>query len=401
MTSMKIGINLSKKANPSTNKPAPAKRKPIFGGDDDSDTGEAPLKPKQHGEHEILTFDEDLAPQAVEPTSTKSPCPKPAKPVLKTKQPPPDQTQSLSSLRSTVQTTNDVDPSIYDYDTFHAASTAAQRARKEEASKSSKAETGYMNDLLAAAEQRKKDQLRAKDRLLQREREQEGDDFKDKDMFVTEAYKEHQAEMQRAEAEEKKREEEQERKKVKQGMSGFHRGMMDEQEKRHREALEAEQKLKEAGVDAVAETEKEAAVKQQDEAQLAAEAARRGQEVELNEEGQVTDKRDLLSGGLNVVSKPKPPPFAKADSQASGQQQAPQFRPDFDARRAQRERHTRMMEQQLEESQKRKAEQEEEEVKERESKAKSRKTESEVSSAKERYLARKREKELEKARGDG
>lgn len=42
--------------------------------------------------------------------------------------------------------------------------------------------------------------------MIQREREAEGDEFIDKDKFVTQAYKDQMAEVRRAEAEEKKRE---------------------------------------------------------------------------------------------------------------------------------------------------------------------------------------------------
>jgi len=56
---------------------------------------------------------------------------------------------------------------------------------------------------LDAAATRKLDHLRAEEKMIQREREQEGDEFKDKDVFVTQAYKDQLAEMRKAEAEEK------------------------------------------------------------------------------------------------------------------------------------------------------------------------------------------------------
>ena len=43
--------------------------------------------------------------------------------------------------------------------------------------------------------------------MIQREREAEGDEFADKDAFVTQAYKDQMAEVRRAEQEEKEREE--------------------------------------------------------------------------------------------------------------------------------------------------------------------------------------------------
>ena len=42
--------------------------------------------------------------------------------------------------------------------------------------------------------------------MIQREREAEGDEFRDKDAFVTQAYRDQMAEVRRAEEEEKRRE---------------------------------------------------------------------------------------------------------------------------------------------------------------------------------------------------
>lgn len=400
MTSIQLGLKAARKSGTANSKPTPGKRKPVFG-NDDSDDEDQPSSALRNGEEEITAFDGNLKPSVTVSASSRAKLMATSKnPVSRNKALPSDQKQSLSSLRSTAQATEAVDPSIYDYDTFHTASAVAQRARKEETAKSTQDGQDYMTDLMAAAEQRKKDQLRAKDRLLQREREQEGDDYKDKDMFVTEAYKEQQAEMRKAEEEEKKREIEQERKKKAVGMSGFHRTMMNEEDKRHQDTLEAERKLKESGSSAGLLSED--LDKEKSEADLAREAAAKGQNVELNEEGQVADKRELLSGGLNIVMKPKatssngPNPNSAAQKAANNA-----FRPDMDARQAQRERQTRMMEAQLEQSAKRKAEEEAEEVLKRERAAKSQKTTGEISSAKERYLQRKREAAAEKARGEG
>jgi hypothetical protein len=63
-----------------------------------------------------------------------------------------------------------------------------------------------MENLLQAAETRKRDQLRAKERLVQREREAEGEEYADKEQFVTTAYKKQQEEMQILEEEERLRE---------------------------------------------------------------------------------------------------------------------------------------------------------------------------------------------------
>jgi coiled-coil domain-containing protein 55 len=60
--------------------------------------------------------------------------------------------------------------------------------------------------LLTSAATRKLDHLRAEEKMMQREREAEGDMFKDKESFVTQAYKDQMEEVRKAEEEEKKRE---------------------------------------------------------------------------------------------------------------------------------------------------------------------------------------------------
>ena len=52
---------------------------------------------------------------------------------------------------------------------------------------------------------RKLDHLRAEEKMIQRERELEGDEFKDKDAFVTQAYMDQMAELRQAEEEERQR----------------------------------------------------------------------------------------------------------------------------------------------------------------------------------------------------
>jgi len=51
---------------------------------------------------------------------------------------------------------------------------------------------------------RKQDRLRAEDKMIAKEREREGDEFKDKDQFVTPGYLKQQEEMRRVEEEEKR-----------------------------------------------------------------------------------------------------------------------------------------------------------------------------------------------------
>lgn len=59
---------------------------------------------------------------------------------------------------------------------------------------------------MQAASQRKRDHLIAEEKMIQREREAEGDEFADKEKFVTQAYKDLLEENRKAEEEEKRRE---------------------------------------------------------------------------------------------------------------------------------------------------------------------------------------------------
>jgi hypothetical protein len=126
--------------------------------------------------------------------------------------------------------------------------------------------------------------------------------------------------------------------------------------------------------------------------------------VLVNEEGEVVDKRQLLKGGLNVAAKKK-----VEVQQERARQEAAAARTGTGAqskgvyvgggKQAMRERQTRMLEAQLEETLKRSRQEEEQEAAKVELAAKSRKTESDISSAKERYLARKRAAEEAKKNG--
>ena len=64
----------------------------------------------------------------------------------------------------------------------------------------------YIHGLLSAAATRRLDHLRAEEKMMQHEREAEGDMYEDKEVFVTQAYKDQMEEVRRAEEEEKRRE---------------------------------------------------------------------------------------------------------------------------------------------------------------------------------------------------
>ncbi|KAI9691474.1 MAG: hypothetical protein M1822_007545 [Bathelium mastoideum] len=414
MGSLKLGLNLPNKNKLGSSKPAPAKRKPIFG-DDDVDDGNAPSALQSESNVEELdTFDSAIASEEAQvssslPFKSKTQPKKPPSKPPTTKHLPPttSSTPSLSARRD--QQTHEaaslaLDPSIYDYDAAHDALSAQRRARSAATTAARSADAGprYMSSIKAAATVRERDQLRARDRVLQREREAEGDAFGDKESFVTDAYRAQQAEVRRAEEEERRREEEA-RKGAREGlgggMQGFYREMMKKGEMEEREAEEAVKKGVAEGIGGEEDEEEEVWEAQEKERLRMIREA--GGEVMIDEEGQVADKRQLLSAGLNLAPSKKGVLLkpGEGERKSAAGAQAPMARGKGDAKRAMRERQSRMVEAQLEQAAKRAAEEEDEERKKMERAAKSRKTDGEVSDAKARYLQRKKEKEAAAAAG--
>jgi coiled-coil domain-containing protein 55 len=398
MPALAFGLNSSKAGLPRPSQ----KRKAFF--DDDNDASESlttpphgakktskPLRPLQ----DLGDDEEDQGPPQNSPKVSQYGL-QPAKP--KAAAPPvgSDKYTNLSALRSAKlhdEEASKIDASIYDYDAAYETFNAQKERKKGDGAQGSGPK--YMGSLLQSAEVRKRDQLRAREKLLQREREAEGDEFADKEKFVTGAYKKQQEENRKLEEEEKKREEaEEERRRKGGGMTAFHKRMLEKDEERMQLIKEAEEevaKKKESGVRVEEQTEEE-----KSDTKIAEEMNQRGARVVVNDEGEVVDKRQLLSAGLNVAAK-KP-----------GKEQHTSTRPDAarapeywksgkaqDARHAQRERQSRMMERQIEEMAEKQKQAEAEEEREQQEKNKSKVTEADKMSAKERFLQRKKEREEE------
>jgi coiled-coil domain-containing protein 55 len=397
--SLSFGLNTKSKAPASPPKP---KRRPVATNvlDDDSDDDTpATAAPEANVFEEELTEFNASKPSRPAPPPTKKPSNKlkstsvPGKPP--TRKPPAGNLDDFSDLSAQRESAayaakaTELDPTIYDYDSFHSAATSAASVRKA-AAKQDTANQGpkYMNALLTAAAQRKQDQQVAREKFLQKERENEGEEFADKETFVTGAYKAQQEENQRLREEEEKKAavEDGRKRKMGGGMQGFYRNVMADSDRRHQEALEAAaemEKRKLAGDDIADDPD----TKQ--EKDRVAELAAKGVNITLNDEGQVADKRQLLTAGLNVLASPAAPPKPSAAIQR--QDDTAQWNKKRD--NGVRERQTRMMEQQLEESRKRALEADKEEQERLEKASKTKKTNTDISSARERFLARKREKE--------
>ncbi|EFQ99137.1 hypothetical protein MGYG_02149 [Nannizzia gypsea CBS 118893] len=396
------GLNLSK-ANtkkPSGSALAGQKRKSLWADPDSEDEGQ---KGGESGGVEITTlgglssFPESKPSRSTDEVPSKKKT-APSKPGAA---PSKREYTNLAALHTSKKHANEaeaLDPSIYDYDgvydSLHARTKSkASNSNADSASQGPK----YMTALLRSADTRKRDQLRARDKLLAREREAEGDEFAGKEKFVTAAYKAQQEEVKRIEAEEAEKEkEEAENRKKGIGMVGFYRDVLKRDEQRHEEAVKsAEEAAKNKATEENDEGEQEKTA-----TQIAQELNAKGANIAVNDEGEVVDKRQLLTAGLNVVSKPKPVaaaarvPGSNAGARPSGT--------GFDrggiraAREMQRARQTEMLTEQLEEKLRKEKEEEEARLRELAEKNKSQKSKEDVMSAKERYLARKREREKQK-----
>ena len=385
MPALGYGLNIVKKPSSIANRPAPAKRKTIFDDDSGGEDG-----PEENAAEAIATVG-GLEVTTASPTPTTAS--QKAQNELPTKMPAKKAPPMISQYGdlSTNHTTSlhasaavSLDSSIYGYDSVYDSLHIKSNKAHGEDDKRPK----YMGNLLAAAEIRKRDQLRAKEKMLAREREAEGDEFADKEKFVTEAYKAQQAEVRRLEEEEIRREAEEmeKRKKAGGGMAGLYRGLLDRDEKRHEEIVKAAEESKgQMAKDAEKGEEKE----EKSEVQLAREKG-----AVVNDDGVVVDKRQLLNGGLNIAAKPRPPSALQNGEAArnSAHSRVPMVMQGRGAaKQAMRKRQTQMLEAQLEEASKRAAEDEDVQREALERAAKSRKTEGDINSARERYLQRKRE----------
>jgi coiled-coil domain-containing protein 55 len=384
------GLNLSKKKI--GGKPAPAKRKTLF--DDDDSDGEG--RPTEAGVEEIGEIGgPDNARSSSLPTrnSLLSGKTKSNGAAKKTQVSMYGDLSTAFSSKKHAETAEELDANIYDYDAVYDSLKPQKKVTQEDKERKPK----YMSNLLAAAAVRKRDATIAEEKKLARDREAEGDEFADKEKFVTSAYKKQQEENRRLEAEEKIREEQEQKKNKGTGMTSFYKNMLQKEEQKHAEIVKAAENSSNQRPIAEEET------KEKTEAEIAKEINEKtGGKIAVNDEGQVVDKRQLLKGGLNILPKPKGTLVTNASTanKSTSNRGGPGIVGAGGGKQAMRERQSRMMEAQLEQATKRALEEDEEERSKIERASKSRKTEGDIMSAKERYVARKKEAEEAKKRGE-
>lgn len=277
----------------------------------------------------------------------------------------------------------------------------------------------YIEGLLTSAATRRLDRLRAEEKMLQLERELEGDEFADKEAFVTQAYKDQMAEVRKAEEEERQREGssyvpymtvivcdepvllETERKKQKgaaTGMAHFYRQLLEDSEQKHEEAVAAVTERKPLiGPQGPSLTiTKPADFTPVSDVELARLAREQGKAVELNDDNQIVDKRELLSAGLNLSAPNTRRVGLQMSTRKSEDKTEPHIHRAVGAAASRREitaRRTAEMRQQMEEERERQqAQRERDEEESRQRIVAKRNTETDVQDAKTRYLERKRRK---------
>lgn len=257
-----------------------------------------------------------------------------------------------------------MDASVFDYDGVYDGMKAAEQ-KLEQAKKveSEERKPKYIESFLASAQTRRLDRLRAEEKMLQIEREKEGDQFVDKEKFVTEAYKKQMEEVRKAEEEEKEREGKSHSRKVDEessclcldalrkskkgpGLTSFYKTMLDDDAERHAAAMAA---ANGSGLSASGPSlairppiKEEYEPEAEYDPFLARQAASSskstsgpsgdrptdddvdskgdsGKNVDINDDGEVVDKRSLLRAGLNIMNKPKAElPNSLLTSQQSG-----------------------------------------------------------------------------------
>ncbi|KAG9303467.1 hypothetical protein G9A89_013794 [Geosiphon pyriformis] len=202
------------------------------------------------------------------------------------------------------------DPTVFAYDEIYDNMKSVSRKKIEEAqgSRNQLKKAKYIDNFLRAAEIRKRDLAHAQERKIQRERETEGDEFDDKEIFVTSAYKIQAEELRKMEEEDRKKEKEQSNKGK--YMSSFYRELLDQTNTAKIEAIQASRasiKLPASKnllpSNKVQEDEKIRDLSYETDKALADMAIASGLKVVLNDDEKIIDKRQLLSAGLNVPKK--------------------------------------------------------------------------------------------------
>ncbi|KAF5365731.1 hypothetical protein D9758_003294 [Tetrapyrgos nigripes] len=303
-----------------------------------------------------------------------------------------------NKMKKRMEAEKTVDESVYEYDeVWDKMQEAKQRQKEAKELDAKERKPKYIHGLLASAATRRLDHLRAEEKMMQKQREAEGDEFADKEAFVTQAYKDQMEEVRKAEEEERRREEEQKKNGGRStGLAHFYRQLLEESEQSHEATVAATQKPV-IGPQPNLTITKPPNFSPKTDLELARIARAEGKEVELNDDNQIVDKRELLAAGLNLsgtnTRNLKMRLEADKSQQASEVVQSHRAAGTAASRREINERRNREIREQMEEERERVARDKEREEREAiERTVAKRNKEEDIQSARERYLQRKRRK---------
>mgnify|MGYP002803371735 CR=1 FL=1 len=135
--------------------------------------------------------------------------------------------KQIRQTQSEIDKVLEEDPTAFDYDAVY--DKMAERKANLLAAKTAKADKKpkYIGNLLKFAEVRKKEEERRVERQVQKEREAEGNEFADKDAFVTSAFKKKMQEMAEEEERQRKRDERDGDVTKQADLSKFYRNLLD------------------------------------------------------------------------------------------------------------------------------------------------------------------------------
>ncbi|KAJ3186562.1 hypothetical protein HDU85_007382 [Gaertneriomyces sp. JEL0708] len=295
------------------------------------------------------------------------------------------------------------DPNVFDYDAVYDDLKKAEQQKKKSKDNPDGGvlkKPRYMEALLKNAAKRKIELERVELRKVQREREQEGDEFGDKEKFVTGAYKQHLEELKKIEEEEKRREE-MEKDVTKGGdMTNFYKGILRQTERELVIPNAVQANALEGNLDNDEDDNEEVKKRKN-------EAIRKGL-VAVNDSEEVVDKRQLLSGGLNLTSKSvKRHEEERRERERQARELAEKKAAEERTRHLERESMRKQQERAraLVEEQQRQKEEDDRKRKEREDEELARKmarqaSDATISDAKARYLARKKAQQQQPQKDD-
>jgi hypothetical protein len=249
-----------------------------------------------------------------------------------------------------------LDASVFEYDgVYDSMKTGERRAEQERQRERERRDPKYIAASLAASEQRKLDRQRAEARKIQREREQEGDQFANTEAFVTDAYRQQMEEMHRDEQCERVEEEKRRREAKKEGgVATFLKDYINTQDRQHQAAVQA------ASSSVIRPPLPDDEQNNDEEKRTAAriqQARSKGLDVRVNDDNEVVDERSLLTAGLNTFPSNKRKTYDASYDREGKQTRIAANGPDLasatvqlpsrEQREAQRQRQSVMMQEQL------------------------------------------------------